>query len=535
MIRGYLRNGGRGMREYCRILVVEDEFIMRQGIKHLADWESKGFQVVGEACDGKQALEMVKSLHPHIVLTDVVMPEMDGIELTRILTENYPDIQVVVLSSYSDFEYVKSTFQNGAVDYILKPTLNPTDLLKTLEKAAAKVPNLVLTSSKGISLERQVNQLLSGYSNEEVKTLADFFPYDGFFLLGMNVPYVFGATEGAMTRQIRLLSQEMKKTLKEYTTVQVITDEQILLCVVNFPSNENLRARELLRQSVSHISKESPEAFYVCSPQFSSVEQMREIYTQGFIKFTQQRFYHKEEALLYASIEAPAAPMEKFDFSHYNDLIRMLQIRDGLKMLREYMNTAIEKQAMEEYEIKALAQNALYQLISLLEELHFNQESLENLKRDYFLKISDAKFVEDFRMAIALILQDFEQIVQKYQIESSSRTMKEILDYISENYSEPLTLHDLADRFNFNYYYLSSYFSVHNKEGFSEYLNKERIKKAKELLSRGDVTVSQVYGAVGYSDHSYFCKVFKKFTGSTPSEFKKKCTSSISSDNGEEA
>ena len=113
--------------------------------------------------------------------------------------------------------------------------------------------------------------------------------------------------------------------------------------------------------------------------------------------------------------------------------------------------------------------------------------------------------------------------------------MKEILDYISENYAEPLTLHDLADRFSFNYYYLSSYFSVHNKEGFSEYLNKERIKKAKELLSRGDVTVSQVYGAVGYSDHSYFCKVFKKFTGSTPSEFKKKCAAAGAPDGGEDS
>lgn len=524
------------MREYCRILVVEDEFIMRQGIKHLADWESRGFQVVGEACDGKQALEMVKSLRPHIVLTDVVMPEMDGIELTRVLQENYPDIQVVVLSSYSDFEYVKSTFQNGAVDYILKPTLNPADLLKTLERAAAKVPNLVLTSSKGISLERQLNQLLSGFSSEEEQNaLAGQFPNDGFFLLGMNVPYVFGATEGAMTRQTRLLTREMKKTLKDYTAVQVTTDEQILLCVLNFPSSENLRARERLRQAVVHICEESPEIFYVCSPQFSSVEQMREIYLERFLKLTQQRFYHKEDTLLYASGDNSSAQMEKFDFAHYSDLVRMLQIRDALKMLREYMNMALDKRAMEEYEIKALAQNSLYQLISLLEELHFNPDSLENLKRDYFIKISDAKFAEDFRMSFALILQDFEQIVLKYQIESSSRTMKEILDYISENYAEPLTLHDLADRFSFNYYYLSSYFSVHNKEGFSEYLNKERIKKAKELLSRGDVTVSQVYGAVGYSDHSYFCKVFKKFTGSTPSEFKKKCAAAGAPDGGEDS
>ena len=130
------------MQQFCKILIVDDEYIIRQGIKHLLDWEKHGFQVVGEADNGKQALEMIEKDPPDIVLTDIVMPVMDGIELTKMLNIKNSGIQVIVLSGYSDFEYVKSTFQSGAVDYILKPTLNPKELLSVLQKAVQRIPNL---------------------------------------------------------------------------------------------------------------------------------------------------------------------------------------------------------------------------------------------------------------------------------------------------------------------------------------------------------------------------------------------------------
>ena len=127
------------MESYCKILIVEDEFLLRQGIKNLVHWEQEGFQVVGETNNGKEALQLIESLHPHLVITDIVMPIMDGIELTGIIQERYPEIKVIVLSSYSDFEYIKSAMKNGAEDYLLKPTMNPDSLLKAVQSAAAKL------------------------------------------------------------------------------------------------------------------------------------------------------------------------------------------------------------------------------------------------------------------------------------------------------------------------------------------------------------------------------------------------------------
>jgi len=112
------------MNRQCSILIVDDELLIRQGLINYLDWESEGFNIVGGAANGKEALEMIEKYKPHIVITDVVMPVMDGIELVKKVKEKYPAIEMIDLSSFEDYEYVRSTFQSGVADYILKPKLN---------------------------------------------------------------------------------------------------------------------------------------------------------------------------------------------------------------------------------------------------------------------------------------------------------------------------------------------------------------------------------------------------------------------------
>lgn len=169
------------MSTYCRILIVEDEYLTRQGIKGMIHWEQEGFQIVGEASNGEEALARIEELKPQIVLTDVVMPVMDGIALTQAIQERYPEIRVIVLSGYSDFEYVKSIFQHGAVDYILKPTLNQQELLATLCKAAGQIPDFVLTAGEGIRSRASSTRRCPGSPRRTPwKSCARYFPIRTF-------------------------------------------------------------------------------------------------------------------------------------------------------------------------------------------------------------------------------------------------------------------------------------------------------------------------------------------------------------------
>lgn len=174
--------------EYCRILILDDEFIMRQGMKHMMDWEKEGFQIVGEGSTGEEGLALVEELKPHIVLADIVMPVMDGIEFSAILGKKHPEIQLIILSSYDKFEYVKTTLLNGASDYILKPMLNPESLLETLKKAAGRIPGFRLKRKAGGSCAASLERFLSGFADRlDEAAFASVFPNTLYRLLAVNL------------------------------------------------------------------------------------------------------------------------------------------------------------------------------------------------------------------------------------------------------------------------------------------------------------------------------------------------------------
>lgn len=181
------------MAEYCKVVIIDDEFIMRQGMKHMLDWEKEGFQIVGEASNGQEGLEVIEKTKPNIVLTDIVMPVLDGIEFSEILNKRFPEMQLVILSSYIKFEYVKATFLNGVVDYILKPTLNPEILLSTLKKVAGKIPGMELERKEIDSVQSQMERFLCGYQEKLDEALfVEYFPHTLYRLLGINLKKVCG-------------------------------------------------------------------------------------------------------------------------------------------------------------------------------------------------------------------------------------------------------------------------------------------------------------------------------------------------------
>lgn len=513
------------MSTYCRILIVEDEYLTRQGIKGMIHWEQEGFQIVGEASNGEEALARIEELKPQIVLTDVVMPVMDGIALTQAIQERYPETRVIVLSGYSDFEYVKSIFQHGAVDYILKPTLNQQELLATLCKAAGQIPDFVLTRGGGDSFESVINQALSGFpAPDALEKLRKVFPYPHFFLVGMNVPYVLGNAAN-LSREAGILAAGAEEFLPGVTARVATIDRKFLLMIVNYAAEPYRSLTERVRKLVASVRVKSPRAFYVYTREFSGLGLLKETYTR-LAALSRQRFYCRDVFIQGEDAFAPAAA-EPFDAARFNALIRASDMRQALEQLDAWLRRAVDRHAPGEFELKSLVQDALYQMLAFWEESGMDAERIASLKRDCFIRISEAKFAEDLLEAFGCIRADFLTLFEEWAPRQGKRSVQEILDYVEEHCAEALTLNDVAKRFNFNYSYLSSYFSANSREGFSEYLNRARIRRAEELLRKGDIPVSEVCGMVGYGDHSYFCKVFKKFTGKTPSEFRRQCGAAV--------
>jgi len=516
------------LNEYTKILVVDDEFIMRQGITHMIDWEQEGFQIIGQASNGQEALEMIKDNLPDIIISDVVMPQLDGIELAKFIQANYPQIKIIILSSFSDFEYVKSSFQNGAVDYILKPSLNPSEMLKTLKKLSSKVKNNVQPNDNiaNTNINNILNRLLLGFdANINFDYLNNLFTYPCFCLFGLNAKKIYDNYD----KRNEIINFTIAEVNNEFSTslnnqnynIQIANIEnEIIVIVINFDNNNYNALLNKLTNISELVSNSFNEAFFLLSKTFDSVNNIKNIYEKDFLILTEQYFYNKNVNLFCSENFKIPSTIDKFNFKRFSEYVSIMQFQNAFEMLTDHISKAITTRTLTEFELKTLIQNSFYNVISSLEYLNFDSSILNSLKQDCFYKIDSIKYAEDLVVTYELLISRINELIDKYENKINSHMINKIVQYIHDHYDEQLTLTDVSKLFNFNYSYLSAYFSSHNDEGFNEFLNKIRIQKACDFLKQ-DIPISDISNMVGYSDHSYFCKVFKKFTGLTPSSFRK--------------
>lgn len=498
-----------------KILIVDDECIMRQGIRFMVPWEKEGFQIVGEATNGLEALELVDKLSPHIVLTDVVMPLMDGMDFVSVLHRKYPNIQIIVLSGYDKFEYVKETLTEGASDYILKPTLTPDILLQAAKSASQRLPQSLLTDNESdindvaIELEKYLLENKTTFSH---KTIQRLLPYQNFILYGFYTGKIGRVAYDLMVQRLK----KQKDEAKQYTYVHLYVAQDIALIIYSFPDNTECTIYATVSALHKQLTTVYPTLFGVCTLPISSVRELKKSYYSVFLPKLKYSFYFPNKELFFCKKELPGFPTEiKFPFYEYCILLNSHQYHKGLESLQQYVTTAFNAYL----DIDIVNSQVKHILFQFLDTISIDENYRDVLRNDFFTRLDSAPHAEHYQSVISDIIGILSDVIATSI--SKDKRINEILDYIEKNYQEEMYLEDIATKFNFNYSYLSSYFSAQTRESFRDYLNRIRIKHACEHLLKNELSISQISNEVGYSDHSYFCRVFRKITGKTPSEWRK--------------
>lgn len=505
------------MDEYCRVLIIDDEFIMRQGMKHMLEWEKEGFQIVGEASNGQEGLVLVEELRPHIVLADIVMPIIDGMEFSEIMGKRFPYIQLIILSSYDKFEYVKATLLSGAVDYILKPALNPDILLDTLKRAAGRIPGMKLENRKEVPYASQIEKFLLGFKEKlDEVTFAGYFSHTLFRLLALNVRETAGYKKEVMV-SVQQRAEAYFADTGSCVALPVFLDEGILCVVLNYRLKDETSVMADAEAIAGRLKRIYPRAFWVMSRSFTNIQDMRRHYEQEVKSQMCHAFYYPGRHLLVAEEFRESKVVVRFEFEAYTRMLSQRRYVEALELFREYMDYLLEMR-MEEEKLKNLSRNLLFNFLIELEELSVDSDAL---KDRYFSMLEQTLCADEFRDAVEVIVSELHGILKQNSGMEDERIMR-MKQYVASHYKEPLELSDIAKQFGLSYHYLSTYFSQMAKEGFSEYLNKLRIEHAMALLREGEGSISEIGCTVGYADHSYFCRVFKKITGETPSSFRRR-------------
>ncbi|WP_168714357.1 response regulator transcription factor [Niallia nealsonii] len=500
---------------YCKVLIVDDEDLIRQGIKHYIDWENEGFEIVGEASNGKEALELMETINPHIILTDMVMPLMDGEELTRIVKEKFSSVEIIILSSFSEYDYVRSTFQNGVVDYILKPKLDTQSLLDVLNVARRRIPAFEKQRNKDYakkSVPKLLERLLSGYEVQINKNeIKQELPHSAFYLLGIKL-------KGTASRKSKL-EKLLDLDVQDYRYYPCYLKDSYDIFLIN-TDKSNLLEKQLKKAAMQLATSH----YFFLSKGYNDFSQTGIIYKNSFLKIIDYSFYFPDEWYITEEEWMNYRPKkENFNLDWFIDEWKQKNFDSALEYLKKHVEKMACCYTMEVSEYKAFFSNIIFNLTILLNNMGYEVKELDNTKYHYFNMIDQSHTAKDATNQLDLFLEE----ARKYVLHKEDQpivpiNMKRIIGYVTEHYAESLTLTDLANHFHFNPSYLSSYFSAHNNESFIEFLNRIRIEKATKLLKDGENSISEISGMVGYSDHSYFCKVFKKLKGLSPSQYRRK-------------
>lgn len=515
------------VHQWCKVLIVDDELLIRQGIKHSLHWEKEGFQIIGEAANGEEALDLIENLQPHIVITDMVMPVMDGVELTKAIKEHYPQIEIIILSSFGDFDYVRSTFQLGITDYILKPQLEGADLLNALKQAAEKIPGVVFVKSNGEnvtnSIEDIIERVLSGFElDEDLVSIQHIFSYSHFCILGIDIKAYTNHKKGRIQPLVEEIEEKLKSNFTQVIIHRLPVTQNIMAFLFNFELNQLQTIKEFIKTiSISLRFVDTKIGWALVEP-FAEFLDLKQVYQKELPALIQYRFYLPDKSvMIYDEIPSARQINEPFQLTKFTELFQRQHFDDAFIYLDAYIDDLTHQYTVDEFEFKSLLGNIIFNVAMLLGNMAYKSKDLEDEKYSYISLIDEAPDVKAALSQLDEFLTKAKVVIGAVPTNSEHPNMRRILDYINEHYAEPLNLTEMGKRFHYNPSYLSNYFSENNQQSFSEYLQQVRIEKSIELLQEKDKSIAKISMLVGYSDHSYFCRVFKKLRGVSPSSYRR--------------
>ncbi|TCN01397.1 two-component system response regulator YesN [Paenibacillus sp. BK033] len=516
-----------------RVMIVEDEFIVRYGIRSMIDWEKIGLEVTGEAANGKEALELIRRDPPDILITDIKMPVMDGIQLIEEVRNSGFMMKVIILSNLEEFQYAQKAIRYGVSEYMIKSDMMPRDFEKALTNVKASLdsaePDPEMNTKASIAEPARKEKLLLGL-------IEGSRPGDGesgsipeeAVLKGMQLPayllYTLIHTGDCGLLEKQQVIHETFEHIGSDRSFVVFADKQgeinVLLPVAYHEAAESDGIKQLAERIIFHLS----QAYgLVCtiglSGRVSDWTGLSKAYGEALAAAKQSMFAGIGKAISHSELagakEADAAPI-KVSQSHIHTLLYGLQSKE----LHDYVSSLFDQ--LNRRQDPDLVQLISLELIMILTavwpDVSSDQHHVVHLKKQYFDQLSKLETIEQSR---EWFLQAFAELLEHMiRIYNSDRnSIIKATQYIQQHYQQEISLQSISHFVHLSKNYFANLFKKEVGESFLEYVTRVRIEKAKVLLA-GEMKAADVGQMVGIQDPKYFSKVFKKITGATPSEYR---------------
>lgn len=481
-----------------KTMFVDDEYMILEGLKMIVNWAELGFEVVHTAKSATEALAYLENHEIDLLITDINMPEMSGIELVKLAQQQTKDFFTIILSGYQEFEFVKKGMQLGVKNYLVKP-VNKEELKKSVLEIHTE-------------LEKRQQQ----------KEQKEFYRETGL-ILWLNDELNDGEFEG-------LLKQFSSSTLPPYTPLLFSGEKELLEAVAEyflnrgqqmavygrFSENQLILIYSGNRQQLLLLVRELEHHFSGEHWQMivgETIEEWESLY-KSYEKIKQvqslQAFYPDllpHERILKVDTVNKEGELPFLSFN------KALMIGD-IKTIRQELDKIFDQL------LAAQADPEQVKYISFLLFTDIYRQSSALSSEDYETIIADIRkgntIVELRRLFDRILEKTKEQTNQKRY----SETVQHAIDIINNDYTEEISLKSAAESLHLSVVYLGQLFKKETELSFNQYLNLVRIKKAQHLLLHTQQTINEISEVIGYNNTNYFSKMFKKLNGITPKEFR---------------
>jgi two-component system response regulator YesN len=499
-----------------KLLIVEDQAFFRQGIRVMVESSSLGWEVVAEASNGKEAVKAIQEHKPDLILTDIRMPKMDGIQLIRYIHDNCLDCLTVILTGYKDFEYAQAALRYGAMDFLLKPCS---------EEMVELVLNAAYVKLRARLLEQNVIQTQRRSLEDSVfRAYCTQLPYDAAVLQQMQ----------------HMLNNSMVWFLKVQSYLP--TDKTYR------PQDQSLLLFALLNIIDELGERSIPGGYRVITIEYdkiivflntdvnlsdlgASIVETADKLLGLTLQIRQLGRLMELDPLdgLYQTIfkASITSSVSQSVWSNQQDRTRNLRMH----LMSELVTGNVEQA------LHIIADGAKAAASMPLEEsklqVYSYSEAVKDIVEKEFHSVVEENSIGKFKKLQQLkdhtgIVKYFQELTnqlqqgyQDWRSQSSDSTIQKVLDYLNKNYMKNVTLVELSRFVHTNDTYLSRQFKKETGENFSIYLTKLRIEKAMLLLSNTEMKIFEIASAVGYDDPNYFTSVFKTNLNISPTEFRR--------------
>jgi len=523
-----------------KVLIADDEPFIRQGLKILINWNEYGYEIVGEAANGIEAIKQINEKKIDLIIADIKMPEMDGLELIEYVRTNISETaKFIVLSGYYEFEYAKKAIKYSVTDYILKP-IQKDELLKVLisfkeEYFKQKKLSTIQKMKDKVVYDTYLNEVIYGKCNkvnlEYINKYQNFSKELRYIIIEIN--YYGDYNNVSENERIDVQQKIYQKIIswlgKNYYNVimdgSMYTDCYDIGFIYDkkLSNEQGISEKEYIAELQRVIEQNEKHKFYMYIGQkVQSIKDLSISYKTATVARLFSNYLNKDTTIYYDEVIDKKGFNCNIEKQYMDELIHEIEENNKEQIVKcvDKIYSSFKIQNIDLEIVKISINYLLFNIISIAKELdpEVNHKKvmkyISSISFEQMMSRGSADHLKNFSLEFARYLNQLRQNL-------AQGILNKIDKEISEHYMDKLSLKYLSEKYYINAAYLGQIFKKHYNISFNNYLNAYRIEKAAELLKRSDDKIYKIAERVGFNNTDYFINKFVKLKEKTPLQYRK--------------